>query len=96
VSEKKFVVRDLTEGQGIRVVDRTTGSIRSLRVFEKFGNAAELFVGENGEHLYRKRVRVGLDLLEVWPDLSVKLYQRTRGDWRFAFQVPDNLKLDRI
>jgi hypothetical protein len=93
----KFVVRDLPEGTGIRITDTDTGATRSLTVFEKFGGNAVLLVTEPGEFLSRKRIRVGDDPTWPWPDLGVKLFRRDRDNaWRFAFQVPDHLKLDRI
>lgn len=96
MSEVKPVVRNLTEEQGVRIQDQTTGSVRSLRVFERNGKTAVLLVRENGDHFYKKRIRIDDQWKEVWSDLSVRLYQRQQGDWRFAFLIPENLKIDRI
>jgi hypothetical protein len=96
VSEVKPVVRNLNENQGVRIQDQATGTVRSLRVFERIGNTAVLLVRESGDFMYKKRVRVDEAWKQVWPDLSVRLYRRPRGDWRFAFDVSKNLKLNRI
>lgn len=92
----KNIVRNLKEEQRVRITDLTTGSTRSLAVLEKIGKNAVLLIRDSGTFMYRRRIRVDDSWKQVWPDLSVKLYQRPRGDWRFVFHAPDNLELDRI